>query len=102
MGDSSLSSAAEVLVLVEPFAVGEEVGMWIFPTEETKATISMLWASLRYFSAMAPAATRPGTVSARTRRRAIDVRLRGGVIPIVSRAELRPPPLLAFTPYFWR
>jgi len=43
-----------------PFVVSEEVGMWIFPTEETKATISMLWASLRYFSAMAPAATRPG------------------------------------------
>ena len=35
-------------------------GMWILPTEETKATISMLCASLRYFSAIAPAATRPG------------------------------------------
>lgn len=30
-----------------------------FPTDETKATMSMLCESLRYFSAMAPAATRP-------------------------------------------
>lgn len=30
------------------------------PTEETKATISTPWASVRYFSAIAPAATRPG------------------------------------------
>lgn len=36
-------------------------GIWILPTEETKATISMLCASLRYFSAMAPAATLPIT-----------------------------------------
>lgn len=48
------------------------------PTDETKATISTPWTRERYFSAMAPAATRA----------------------IVSRAELRPPPLLARTPYF--
>lgn len=53
MGDSSESSS-----VVESLDE-EDVGMWILPTEETNATISMLWASLRYFSAMAPAATRP-------------------------------------------
>jgi hypothetical protein len=42
-----------------PFAEADEVGMWILPTEETNATISILCASFRYFSAMAPAATRP-------------------------------------------
>jgi len=56
MGDSSSSSSS---LTTEPLAVCGEVGMWIFPTEETKATISILWASLRYFSAIAPAATRP-------------------------------------------
>lgn len=30
------------------------------PTDETKLTISTLWARRRYFSAMVPAATRPG------------------------------------------
>ena len=50
------------------------------PTEETKATISTPQASDKYFSAIAPAATRP----------------------IVSRALLRPPPLDALIPYLWR
>lgn len=48
------------------------------PTEETKETISTPWARERYFSAIAPAATRP----------------------IVSLALLLPPPLEAFMPYF--
>lgn len=39
---------------------GFENGMWILPTEETKATISIPKVCLRYFSAIAPAATRPG------------------------------------------
>lgn len=34
-------------------------GRWIFPTDETNATTSIPYAILRYFSAMAPAATRP-------------------------------------------
>ena len=50
------------------------------PTELVKATISTPWAMERYFSAIAPAAT----------------------LPMVSRALLLPPPLLAFTPYFSR
>ncbi len=44
----------------------------------TKATISIPWLSRKTFSAIAPAATRA----------------------IVSRAEERPPPEEAFTPYF--
>ena len=48
------------------------------PMEVTNATISTPCTTERYFSAIAPAATRP----------------------IVSRALLRPPPLLALTPYF--
>lgn len=36
-----------------------DVGMWILPTDDTNATISTPYASLRYFSAIAPAATRP-------------------------------------------
>lgn len=51
-----------------------------FPTPLTNATISTPYASLRNFSAMAPAATRP----------------------IVSRAEARPPPDEALTPYLAR
>src|SRR5271169_3175966 len=46
IGDSSESSSFEVSFVVE------DVGIWILPTEETNATISMLWASLRYFSAI--------------------------------------------------
>ena len=48
------------------------------PTDDTKAMISTPCANARYFSAMAPAATRP----------------------IVSRAEERPPPDEARIPYF--
>ena len=48
------------------------------PTELTKETISTPCVRERYFSAIAPAATRP----------------------IVSLALLLPPPLLALTPYF--
>jgi len=55
MGDSSSSSSS----IVAPLAVCGVVGRWILPTEETNATISMLCASLRYFSAIAPAATLP-------------------------------------------
>lgn len=36
-----------------------EEGSCTFPTEDTNATISMPYASFRYFSAIAPAATRP-------------------------------------------
>ena len=38
-----------------------EEGSWTLPTDETKATISTPYASLRYFSAIAPAATLPTT-----------------------------------------
>ena len=48
------------------------------PTEETNATISTPYRRERHFSAIAPAAT----------------------LAIVSRALLRPPPLLARIPYF--
>ena len=38
-----------------------EAGKCTFPTELTKAMISTPYAALRYFSAIAPAATRPGS-----------------------------------------
>ena len=37
-----------------------EEGSWTLPTDETNATISIPYASFRYFSAIAPAATLPG------------------------------------------
>lgn len=55
---SSPSSLA-VDAVVDADEAGLEVGMWIFPTEETNAMISMPYTVWRYFSAMAPAATRP-------------------------------------------
>lgn len=51
-GSSSSSSSAAL--------AAENAGRCVLPTEETNATTSTPWAILRYFSAMAPAATRPG------------------------------------------
>ena len=76
------------------------------PTDETKATISTLRANRRYFSAMAPAATRPGKRKSSLSVQLCYVSSQERYIcqnpPIVSRALLRPPPLLALTPYFCR
>jgi hypothetical protein len=67
-----------------------------FPIEAVKAMISIPYASRRYFSAIAPAATRPDFYQ-------LNPGL-GQVFssPIVSRALLLPPPELALTPYFSR
>ena len=80
----SVGSDASPFAFVEKgceddFAAGVE-GMCTLPTDETNATNSTPRASLRYFSAIAPAATRP----------------------MVSLALERPPPLLAFKPYLSR
>ena len=75
-------------------------GSRIWPTDETYATISIPYAILRYFSATAPAATRPCVICLKMKNRK-----RESVCvytPTVSRALLRPPPLLAFILYFSR
>ena len=74
-----------------------KAGRCTFPTELTKATISTPYAILRYFSAIAPAATRPDG-----NEKGYAALIRMGQIPMVSLALLRPPPLLAFIPYFSR
>jgi hypothetical protein len=66
------------------------------PMDEVKATISRFCVRVRYFSAIAPAATRPYDLS----HTGSLLTLHGERIPIVSRALLLPPPLLALTPYF--
>lgn len=56
---SSISSSSSSASVVAEEGDAMDDGKRTFPTDETKATISMPWACLRYFSAMAPAATRP-------------------------------------------
>jgi len=60
--DSSSPSGVAAAV-VDADDVEEADGIWILPTDDTNPTISIPWASLRYFSAMAPAATRPKPIS---------------------------------------
>ena len=83
----SLSTSALVTPLIKSMYSFESTsssrvanGNSTFPTLPTNATISTPHASFRYFSAIAPAATRP----------------------MVSRAEARPPPLDALRPYLAR
>jgi hypothetical protein len=64
VGRSMVSRSLRYSGLVEAVGCSGVGGKrYSLPTEETKATISTLCESLRYFSAMAPAATRPGNVS---------------------------------------
>lgn len=79
-------------------------GRCTLPTDDTNATISIPYASLRYLSAMAPAATRPACPITHRRQRKVNQSsgddLKSNHSPTVSLALLRPPPLLALTPYF--
>jgi len=64
---SSLSTSSRETVLRSSIKAGlsgssvsaSNEGRWMLPTPETKATIWMPCAAVRYSSAMAPAATRP-------------------------------------------
>ncbi len=59
--NSGLSASSTVSLSSAETCEGGETdeGSCTFPTEDTNATISMPYASFRYFSAIAPAATRP-------------------------------------------
>ena len=81
-------------------------GRCILPTPETKATIWMPCAAVRYSSAMAPAATRPARrgegMRASEQLLAKADELEQSHTLMVSRADERPPPLLALMPYLAR